>query len=445
MLPNDKFTAFVTQNELFAPSNSLLLALSGGRDSVLMAHLFKAAGYTFGIAHVNFQLRGAESDQDESFCRALAEQLDVPFFVTRFDTQAYAQAHQLSIQMAARQLRYEWFEQIRQQNGFAYIALAHHQNDSIETVLLNLVRGTGISGLHGILPKREYLIRPLLAFTRQEIDDMVRQMQLSYRDDSSNESVKYARNKIRLEVIPKLKELNPALETTFDSNLKRFAELEELLHRQVAELRPQLFLPTGMNIFEIKLPALKDLKPLNTMLFELFRPFGFTESVLRSLSDHWDGHPGKVFESATHQLLLDRDRLILSPLVAQQTAAELIAAGQVSVQWHGQDFEMQVLDIDNFKIQADPKKAQLDADLLVFPLSLRSWQNGDHFYPLGMKGQKKLSDFFIEHKIPLNQKAAIGVLQNGNGDILWISGLRADERYKVSVNTKKVFILEQKP
>lgn len=443
MLPLAQFSSFIEQNRLFKPDERVLLAVSGGRDSVLMAHLFKASGYKFGIAHVNFQLRGAESDADEAFCRQLAGELSVPFYESRFDTLSYAREHQLSVQMAARHLRYHWLESIREENQFDYIALAHHQDDSAETILWNLVRGTGISGLHGILPKRARLIRPLMGFKRAEIDEWLMKASLSYRDDSSNESVKYARNKIRLEVIPILKELNPALAETFEANSRRFSELEELLHMQVEALRSKLFLPSATAEFSIDLPALKALRPLNTLLFELFRPYGFTEAVLSSLASSWDGQPGKIFESATHRILLDRHQLILSPIRETLIPAVEISALQKEVSWNRQHFTARLLDIAGFKLEKDPAKAQLDAGMLVFPLTLRSRRSGDVFHPFGMKGQKKLSDFLIAQKIPLHQKNEIGILQNTNGDILWVAGFRIDDRYKVSANTKKVFILEQ--
>ncbi len=442
MFPLADFTRFIQENSLFEPSDKLLLAVSGGRDSVLMAHLFKQAGFNFGIAHVNFQLRGAESDAEEAFVKALAADFSVPFFSTHFNTPNFAQSQHLSIQMAARELRYDWLETIRQENNYQYIALAHHQNDSIETVLLNLVRGTGVSGLHGILPKRGKLIRPLLFLKREEIDGICEKTGISYRDDSSNESVKYARNKIRLEVIPKLKELNPALEETFEANRKRMEELEMVLHLRVAELKTQLFKADNQHQIQIDLAAIKQLQPLNTLLFELFRPYGFSATVLSDLIKSWDGQPGKVFESATHQLLLDRQKLLLSPISNTDSLAVALAEGQETVVWSGQNFKAQYIALADFELAQDAAKAQLDYDLLTFPLVLRAWKMGDVFKPLGMKGQKKLSDFFIEQKIPLNQKKQIAVLQNGNGDVLWLAGLRIDERYKVSTNSKKVFILE---
>jgi tRNA(Ile)-lysidine synthase len=441
MLATEKFTQFIQQNALFNPEERVLLALSGGKDSVLMAHLFKAAGYRFGLAHANFGLRAAESDEDEQFCKELAKQLDVPFYSTRFQTQAYAQAEQLSIQMAARELRYQWLEHLRQSEGYHYVAVAHHQNDSVETILLNLVRGTGVSGLHGILPKRDFLIRPLLYLKREEVDALVAQEGFLFREDSSNYSVKYARNKLRHEVVPVLKELNPSLEHTFEQNARRMAELEALLHQRVAELHAQLFETKADGTVRIALAPLKALHPLKTLLFELFKPYGFTESVLADLCASWDGQAGKVFQSATHELLLDRDCLYLSSALLVSPLATTVQPNQTEISWNRQHYILQNIDIADFVLEKTNQKAQLHADLLVYPLVLRSWQVGDSYQPLGMQGQKKLSDLFIEHKIPRNQKDSTLLLQNGNGDILWVAGMRIHERYKVGKNTKKVLIL----
>src|ERR1700744_4532026 len=224
MLPVKQFTAFIGQNNLFLPGSKVIAAVSGGMDSVLMAHLLKAAGYDLSIAHCNFQLRGAEAIADQEFCQNLAQQLRVKFHTGNFDTTAYAAEKKISIQMAARDLRYQWFDQLRQQYNYDVIALAHHQNDTIETILLNLTRGTGIAGLHGILPKNGYLVRPLLFLNRDEIQQLIAPNKLGWVEDSSNTSVKYARNKLRHEVIPALKELNPGLEKTFEDNLQNFRE-----------------------------------------------------------------------------------------------------------------------------------------------------------------------------------------------------------------------------
>lgn len=439
----NRLHTFIKENAIFLPQERVLLAVSAGRDSILMAQLFKKAGFNFGIAHCNFSLRGAESDQDEQFTRDLAQELAVPFYTIRFETQDYADANRISIQMAARDLRYSWLEKIRTDYEFQYIALAHHQNDVIETMLLNLTRGTGISGLHGILPKNGKLIRPLLFLNRNEIDTIVQEADYIFREDSSNLSVKYSRNKIRLEVIPVLKELNPALEQTFEANRKRFAELEILMDLRVQEIREQIFKKLNEEEFEISITELKNLKPLNLLLYGLFHPFGFTEPVLSDLSHAWDGKPGKVFQSATHQILLDRQRIVLSRIYSKLREDIQLDSPEHSIIWNERKFKGSIIQIDQFTLSKNKNIAQLDFDLLQFPLKMRTWKNGDHFQPLGLKYKKKISDFFVDQKILLHHKKNIGILENKDGDIVWISGLRIDERYKVTSNTKKVFIFEQ--
>ena len=438
-----RLQSFIKQHALFLSEERVLLAVSAGRDSVLMAHLFKAAGYPFGIAHCNFNLRAEESELDEQFTEELADELEVPFYTSRFDTMEYASANHISVQMAARDLRYEWLEKIRKEFDFQYIAVAHHQNDVIETMLLNLTRGTGISGLHGIFPKKGKIIRPLLFLSRDEIDELVQNSGYIYREDRSNLSVKYSRNKLRLEVIPVLKELNPALEQTFEANSKRFAELEILLDLRVQEIRERLFIKLADDEFEISIAELKKLIPLNTLLYGLFHPYGFTETVLNDLVHAWDRNPGKVFCSAGYQLLLDRGRIILSRINADKAEDIFLESGTALCIWNKQKFSSKIVPISQFELSRDENIAQLDYDLLGFPLKLRTWKKGDHFQPLGLKQKKKLSDFFVDRKIRLNHKKDIGILENNNGDILWVAGLRVDERYKISPNTKKVFILEQ--
>lgn len=443
MTVTQRFQNYIKEHALFRDDESVLLAVSGGRDSVLMTHLFKESGYNFGIAHCHFGLRGEESDGDKEFCAGLAQKLKVSFHTIQFDTAEYANEHRISIQMAARDLRYQWLEKIREESGYQYIGIAQHQNDATETMILNLTRGTGISGLHGILPKRGKLIRPLLFLSREEINDVFTRENYAFREDSSNFSTKYARNKIRLEVIPVLKQLNPGLERTFEENRKRFLDLEFILEQKVSELKERLFKNTEHEEIEISLPDLQKLKPLNTLLFELFRPYGFSEAVLSDLQKSWFAEPGRIFRSLNHQLLLDRNKLILSRITEHPNEERLIHQEAGEYHWRGKVIKSRVSTSAGSDLIKKPDLAQLDFDLLQFPLKLRSWKNGDYFQPLGMNGRKKLSDFFIEQKISLNRKHDIGVLENGNGDILWIAGFRIDGRYKISKHTKKVFILEQ--
>lgn len=440
MLPLKRFTDFINQTHLFGNDSKILAAVSGGMDSVLMVHLLKASGFNFGIAHCNFQLRGDEALRDQEFCSHLARQLGVPFHTTGFETSKFAADHKISIQMAARQLRYQWFGQVQQQSGYTEIALAHHQNDAIETILLNLTRGTGIAGMHGILPKNGPLVRPLLFLNRDEIKNIVEENAIPYVEDSSNTSVKYARNKIRLEVIPVLKELNPGLVNTFENNLEHFRELEQLLQQRVAEIKKQLFVYHDEEI-HLPLDAISQLEPKRLLLFNLLRKYGFNETIIDDLIAALNGQPGKTFETPGFLLVLDRGKLILTKKKPGKHLPVQITRDDRQVNYGG--YNLTVLHDDSpLIIKDNPMAASVDAELMVYPLTLRTWRQGDYFYPIGMKTRKKLSDFFIDQKVPLHQKNDIPVLINGNGDVVWIGGHRPDDRYKVTDKTKKVTIFE---
>lgn len=410
-----------------------------------MVHLFKLAGYDFGIAHCNFNLRAEESQRDEHFVSMLADSLGIPFFVKHFDTKKYSKEHKVSIQMAARDLRYQWFEELREKEGYDVIALAQHQDDAIETILLNLTRGTGIAGLHGILPKRGNLIRPLLFLSRTQINQLIENNNLSFVEDSSNGSDKYARNKLRLKVIPRLKEINPNLELTFQHNIQRFADTELVLQKAVTDLRTEIFV-TERDAIHLSINKVKAIVPQKLLLFELLKPYDFTESVVEELLQSLDKQSGTSFSSSTHQIILNREDLILTVIGAEHPAHRLLIHG---------DEEMVVLDGQQISIATcsraalgqdlkfeGPHKAYLDTEKLIYPLVWRTRQEGDRFKPLGMDRFKKLSDYFIDEKIPVTRKDQIPVIVNGNGEIIWIAGQRQDNRYKIIPSTKNVTLME---
>ncbi|WP_257669079.1 tRNA lysidine(34) synthetase TilS [Parapedobacter tibetensis] len=435
----ERFIQYLQEQALCQPHERILLAVSGGKDSVLMAHLFARAGYAIGIAHCNFRLRGEAADADEALVYLLAKTLRVPFYATAFETEAHAQQTGVSIQMAARKLRYEWFEAIRVTQGYDYIAVAQHQNDNMETLLLNLVRGTGLAGLRGIQPKRNRIIRPLLFLSSEEVQAYVHAEGLEYRDDASNYSTKYARNKIRLEVVPKLKELNPVLEYTFAENMVRFTDAYTVLQAYVEELRNGLFTEFSDKEWHISVAKLMDLQPRRFLLYELFKPFGFTEPVLSDLEGAIRNVPGKQFRSPSHVLYLNRGELVLKPMETEEDMVATIERPGNGAQWDEYRFESS-LSTDR-AVMGESHIAQFDADKITFPIQIRAWQEADVFYPLGMSGKKKLSDLFVSLKIPVYQKRSVPVVVNGNGDIIWVAPHRMDDRYKITGKTKKVFTL----
>lgn len=442
MDPLDTFLDFVREEQLFNEKDRVLLAVSGGKDSVFMAHLFAQSNFDFAIAHCNFQLRGCESDMDADFVEDLANCMDVPFYSTNFETEKLAESRKISIQMAARDLRYAWLEEIRELNAYDYIAVAHHQTDSIETVLINLVRGTGIAGLHGILPKRDHIVRPIMAFTSEEVDQYVRAHSIASREDRSNKETKYARNKIRLQVLPILKQINPSLEATIASSSRRFHSLEKFIDSQIIQIRESVFIKQHRNVFHIPIKRLRPYLKDPFVRFELFNPFSFSESVLSDLTESLEKKSiGSFFYSSTHQLLIDRDKIILREIQTPLDSKFYIQELPVEFTWREKRFKVSLS--EDTTISKNLNTAKLDASKVVFPIEVRSWQDGDYFTPFGLKGTKKISDFLINLKISADEKDNIPLFVNSNNDILWIAPYRIDERYKISEKTKKVIIFEQ--
>ena len=434
------FSTFINKNKLILSSNKILLTVSGGVDSVVMCNLFHNAGIKFGIAHCNFQLRGKESDGDEKFVENLADKYGVPFYCKQFDTKKYSKEHHISTQMAARTLRYNWFQEIRKKEGYTYIATAHHQDDSIETFFINLIRGTGIAGLHGILPKQGKIIRPLLFANKEDILKFSAKQDLSYREDSSNASDKYMRNKIRHSIVPVLRELNPKIETTISSTIKRLQDVETIYKSEIEKQRLNIVSEKDGSIF-ISIEKLKKLNPISSYLYEFLKPFNFNESHIEEIINCLDGESGKQFFSATHKLIKDRKDLIIGEntykLITKAHSSEIVT--EESGGFLLDDALVIFKEFENiYTFDKSPDTATVDYDKLVFPLELRKWKQGDTFYPLGMKGKKKLSDFFIDNKVPLNQKENTWLLTS-EGKIVWVVGMRIDERFKVTGKTKKLY------
>jgi len=438
----DKFLRFIAENNLFTKEQPILLAVSGGKDSVLMAYLFAEAGFNFGIAHCNFGLRCEASNLDETFVKALADQFKVDFYSTHFPTEQYASENHISIQMAARDLRYKWLEEIRSKHNYSFLAVGHHQTDSVETVLLNLLRGTGVAGLSGILPKRNKLIRPLLAFTGKEVEEIVVKKQLAFREDESNASTKYKRNSIRLEVLPILRKINPEIEKTFLANSKKFHAVESFLIHAVEDLGEKLFIKKLNGEIHIQISHLKELDPINLWIYELFSPYGFTEAVLSDLLRDWENGSGRQFYSSTHQILVDREYLILKPLEGESCENQLIETLPYEFTWFHKRYNVYSV-VDKADLSLTGFTQVIDFDTVQMPLLIRSWEQGDRFQPLGMEGQKKVSDFLISLKIPLTLKKEVPVVEDAGKSIVAILPWRIDDNFKVTSKTKKVIIFDE--
>lgn len=431
--------AYIEKQQLLSGDGPVLVGLSGGADSVALLTLLVQLDYPCVALHCNFHLRGDESVRDEQFAREMARTLDVPFYKIDFDTTAYGAEHHLSIEMAARELRYNWFEEMRLCLGAQAIAVAHHRDDSVETVLMNLVRGTGIRGLGGIRPKNGYVVRPLLAVSRSEILDWLAEQQLSYVTDSTNLSDAYTRNFIRLRVLPLLEELNPSVKAAIARTADHLAETEAIYLHVVEKARRELL----EEDFRIPIARLMEYPSPATILYELLKPYGFTRQVADDVFRSLTGESGKMFYSPDYRLLKDREYLLLSPVKKEEEQEYTFTADDIVEEiWRGPvelSFFKSVITTD-FCFRKDKHIAYFDYDKLSFPLTLRKWKEGDWFIPFGMKGRKKLSDYFSDHKFSRMDKEQTWLLCSGE-NILWIVGERSDNRYCIDKTTKSVLVV----
>lgn len=408
-----------------------LIAVSGGLDSMVMAHLFHTCGYTFAVAHVNFQLRGVESDEDEQFVKDWCQLRQIPFYSTRFETNNYATESKLSIQMAARELRYRWFDELLIKGSFHFVATAHHLNDSLETVLINLARGSGIEGMAGIAPKSGSRIRPLLFATRSDIENYAAENEISWREDSSNLTDDYQRNFIRHNILPQLQKLNPSLEGTFRETSSKI-QGELIIFKNILVEWIKLHVHQDGKITRINKHGLLPGEG-NAYLWHYIRQFGFSysqsEDIVRALS----GQSGKQFISTTHKLVIDRDFLILTPVY--QIVEEVIIENIQATALLG-SLQMLIKPVEELTLSKDPQLAIVDFDKVTFPLVWRRWRAGDLFYPLGMTHRKKISDFLINIKISRGEKDYVTVLESA-GEIVWVVGHRIDNRFRLTPESRK--------
>lgn len=415
---------FIKENELLEDKDRILVALSGGADSVALIRVLLSLNYSCECAHCNFHLRGEESDRDEKFVRSLCQKLSIPLHVIHFETETYAQENHLSIEMAARKLRYEWFELLRDKRDLSAIAVAHHLDDSVETVVLNLIRGTGINGLKGINPKNGYIVRPLLNEKRDDILEYLCAIQQDYVTDSTNLQDEYIRNKIRLNIIPLMKEINPSVIDNINETSMRLREAAAIYNNDREKEIKSKLLRISNDSFRLSINSvLNDIAP-KSLLYEILSPLGFnsaqTKDIFKCLLTE---QSGKRFYSYQWEVLRDRDTLFIQSKNIQ-TSSPVLNIEEIEKE-------------SNFKIPNDKNIAYIDADKVTLPLTIRLWKHGDKFVPLGMTGKKKISDYLTDKKYTIHQKEKQYVVCS-NEDIVWLVNERIDNRFCITEKTKRI-------
>ncbi len=431
----------IRKNDLFGKEHRLLLAFSGGIDSVVLAHLLHGAGYSCSLAHCNFRLRGDEAQGDRAFCESFAKDLGIPVLTKDFDTKAYAAEHKLSIQMAARELRYRWFKELMAEHGFDRLLTAHHANDNVETLLVNLVRGTGIKGLQGIPERQDDLVRPLLFATKEDIMAYAEKHELPYRNDSSNAEVKYKRNFIRHKVIPELKSLNPALEETIHTSVQFFKQSGEIVQAYAKEKYTSICHEAHGQLF-IDIKALSKEPYKETLLFEWLHSKQFKPRQIAQLCEviHSEKHSGKQFSSPTHRLVVDRNHIIVQPVEKAPLQNTYTISSPADTKHL--PIALSIEEVTEAVFSGNRNEIVIPYTEQLFPLTLRRWKQGDKFRPFGMKGFKKLSDFFKDQKLSLFEKEAVWILANKE-QIIWIIGHRMDDRCRIEETTTRSLRITQ--
>ena len=425
-----KVQKFIEEKALFTLQDKVLVALSGGADSVALLRVLLSLGYTCECMHCNFHLRGEESDRDEAFVKALCEEYSVQLHVTHFDTETYAKEHHQSIEMAARELRYAWFHQLKEERKASVIAVAHHRDDSVETFLLNLMRGTGIDGLKGIPVRNGYVVRPLSQESREDILDYLKAIHQDYVTDSTNLQDQYVRNKIRLNILPLMKEINPSVMESIQNTSFRLSEVASIYHQGIDYRLNQIVKKNSDDFMQVSIAdVLNDIAP-NALLHELLSPLGFNSEQVRDVYRSLEhSQSGKRFLSKEWELIRDREDLLLHRIKQEETAPELIV----------EEIEY----TPDFIIPRDKHIACMDADKVEMPLTIRKWQVGDKFVPFGMTGKKKVSDYLTDRKMSLYQKDNQYVVCSGD-HIVWIVNERNDNRFRITPHTKRVLLIQIK-
>jgi len=428
----EKLEQHINHKLSFLKEKKLLIAISGGVDSVVLTHLLHALNFDVSLAHCNFNLRATESDKDEDFVKKIGETLHLKTFTTSFETKKYAGKNQLSTQVAARNLRYNWFQEIIQKHHFDFLLTAHHADDNLETFIINLTRGTGLEGLTGIPEVNQLIVRPLLIFSRDEIEKYAVQHQIKWREDLSNASSKYVRNKIRHEVIPILKEINPSLLESFQKTSDHLKESQQLIDESISDFKKKAVVTLENETLKIDIAKIIKTKNPKAYLYQLLKEFGFTE--WNDVTHLLKAQSGKEVVSKTHRLLKDRDFLLLTEIKKEvSTLAYQIAenTSEITTPIHLTfDETTDITSSNNNSIFVDLEK-------LVFPLTLRKWEHGDYFYPTGMQGKKKISKYFKDEKLSSLEKENTWLLCS-NDAIVWVVGKRQDDRFIAKKNTNAI-------
>lgn len=434
-----KFKQHLHQNFPFLEDSKLLIAISGGIDSVVLAHLCSQLNLNFSLCHCNFNLRGQESDDDEAFVTSLAKTLKTPVYTTSFETEKYATKNKVSIQVAARDLRYTWFYKLLDANQYDYVLTAHNTNDNLETFIINLTRGSGLEGFTGIPPVNQKSVRPLLAFSRDDITLFAIKNGIVWREDRSNASIKYVRNKVRHKVIPILKELNPHVLESFQNTIEYLNESQSIINDAVKNITANV-VSYENDVLKISCKEIEKLSNKKAYLYQLLQAYGFT--AWNDIVDLISAQPGKQVFSDTHRLLKDRNFLILTTINKSQSIKGPILIDQ-KVSEITNPIKLTIQNTDDYTSK-NKEQIIIDKDLVNYPLSLKKWHHGDAMYPTGMIGSKKISQLFKDNKLSLLDKEKIWILADAKDHIIWVIGLRQDRRYlanKTSKNRLKISYL----
>ena len=431
---------FIARNQLLAADNKYIVALSGGADSVALLIIMKALGYDVEAAHCNFHLRGKESERDENFCVSLCESLGIILHRIHFDTLTYAQLHKVSIEMAARDLRYSYFEQLRRDINADAICVAHHKDDNVETILLNLVRGTGMNGLTGISPRNGFILRPLLCIGREDILEYLEAENQDYVTDSSNLVDDVQRNKIRLNVLPLLENVNPAVKDNILTMSRWIAEASTIVEASLSEAKAKAVSSATLNDSScVDISKVEEYPSAEYLLWDILKDYGFNSSQVAFVAENLHATTGTSWFSSSHELTLDRGRLILTPLDKEEGRQMRIPEAGTYVYTELCKLKIEQKEInENYTISRSSDKVCLDAQKVKFPLMIRRVARGDRFVPFGMKGSKLVSDFLTDQKVALPLKRRQLVVADADGNILWVVGKRLDGRFAVSPCSKSV-------